>query len=276
MITVVIPLYNKEKSIGRCIDSILEQSFTDWECIIVDDGSTDNSPNVVGTYVDNRIKIIKKSNSGVSSARNIGVKNASGEWIVFIDADDFLTKDALKEFLTCHEANRTNCIASNFYISDGTNMKIALNACAGVIDNPFKEWYFHRFCPRTGALMIKKETIEKYPFPENLTRYEDAAVLFDLMRNEKFAQTDYPTMVYTKDDNYLSKVCKDHTKDFIFNMIFENKSLWEKMLLCRLLRIGYKSYSNKRFLLYSLYKKQLPAILFCVVISFIIRLKIIK
>jgi len=88
MFSVVIPLYNKERSVKNTIESVLNQTFQDFEVIVVNDGSTDNSLEVVKSFNDERIRIINQKNSGVSSARNRGIKEAKYEWIAFLDADD--------------------------------------------------------------------------------------------------------------------------------------------------------------------------------------------
>lgn len=96
-ISVIVPVYNTEPYLRECIESILRQSYTDFEVLLVDDGSTDDSGAICDEYAkkDNRIKVIHTKNMGVSSARNIGLDNAIGNWIIFADADDELYKDAL-------------------------------------------------------------------------------------------------------------------------------------------------------------------------------------
>lgn len=88
-VSVVIPLYNKQESIYNTVDSILTQTFTDFELVIVNDGSTDNSLEIVKSIEDSRIVIVDKPNGGVSSARNAGIEKATSEWVSFIDADDY-------------------------------------------------------------------------------------------------------------------------------------------------------------------------------------------
>lgn len=97
MFSIVIPLYNKQNYIKRCLDSILAQSFIDYDIVVVDDGSTDDSLNLVKSYDDRRINIITQSNQGVSAARNRGIKASSGSWVAFIDADDAWTVGHLAE-----------------------------------------------------------------------------------------------------------------------------------------------------------------------------------
>ena len=88
MISIIIPLYNKEHYILDTINSVFCQTNKDWECVIVDDGSTDRGPELVKNIHDSKIKYLKKKNGGVSSARNFGVSKAMGEWILYLDADD--------------------------------------------------------------------------------------------------------------------------------------------------------------------------------------------
>lgn len=92
MISIIIPVYNTEAYLQKCLDSIASQSYEDWECILVDDGSNDGSPSICDEYVknDNRFKVIHKDNEGVSTSRNVGLENATGDWIYFCDSDDRL------------------------------------------------------------------------------------------------------------------------------------------------------------------------------------------
>lgn len=97
MISIIIPVYNTEQYLRRCINSILDSSCGDFEIILVNDGSTDNSPAICEEYSrqDSRIKVIHQENRGVSSARNHGLDHCQGEWVVFVDSDDFISRDFL-------------------------------------------------------------------------------------------------------------------------------------------------------------------------------------
>lgn len=101
LISIIIPVYNAEKTIIRCINSIVDQSFTNWELILIDDGSIDKSLTICREYAskDNRIKVFNKENGCVSSARNLGLDNVAGKWITFVDSDDWIKKDYLKNLL---------------------------------------------------------------------------------------------------------------------------------------------------------------------------------
>ena len=97
-ISIIIPVYNAELYLRRCLDSVLSQSFEDFELLLIDDGSKDASGTICDEYArdDKRIKVFHKPNGGVSSARNVGLKNAKGEWIYFVDADDEVLPNGLQ------------------------------------------------------------------------------------------------------------------------------------------------------------------------------------
>jgi glycosyltransferase involved in cell wall biosynthesis len=100
MISIVVPVYKAEPYLRRCVDSILAQNFTDFELILVDDGSPDKSGIICDEYAqkDTRVRIIHKKNGGVSSARNAGIEVARGDWLCFVDSDDYLEKEYLSDF----------------------------------------------------------------------------------------------------------------------------------------------------------------------------------
>ena len=97
MFSVIIPLYNKELSISNTIQSVLDQTFQNFEIVIVNDGSTDNSVKEVEKFDDKRIRLIHQENQGVSAARNRGIEEAKYEWIAFLDADDLWMENHLEE-----------------------------------------------------------------------------------------------------------------------------------------------------------------------------------
>lgn len=101
LVSIIVPVYNAETTLCRCIDSILAQNFDDFELILINDGSTDLSGSIIDEYEksENRIRTYYKSNGGVSSARNFGLKNVRGSWVTFVDADDWLEEDYLSNFM---------------------------------------------------------------------------------------------------------------------------------------------------------------------------------
>ena len=107
--SIIVPVYNVEDYLSECIDSVLAQTFTDFECMLIDDGSTDESPSICDTYSlkDNRIKVIHKENGGLSDARNTGILNSTGEYIILLDSDDILSNNNALQNLA-NLTNKTN------------------------------------------------------------------------------------------------------------------------------------------------------------------------
>ena len=102
-VSIIVPVYNTEPFLSRCLDSILCQSFTDFELLLIDDGSTDGSGAICDDYAerDSRIRVFHKENGGVSSARNLGIDNSKGEWLYFADSDDELLPNGLQTLVNC-------------------------------------------------------------------------------------------------------------------------------------------------------------------------------
>lgn len=109
LITVIIPVYNVEKYLSECINSIIKQTYTNLEIILINDGSTDNSPNICIQFQekDNRIKLINKENGGLSSARNAGIDIAKGKYLVFVDSDDYVDVKYIEKLYNLATINKT-------------------------------------------------------------------------------------------------------------------------------------------------------------------------
>lgn len=123
MTSIIVPVYNVEKTLKRCVDSLLSQSAADYEIILVNDGSTDSSLDILNEYAlkDIRIRIIDKPNGDVSSARNAGIDAAQGEYIMFVDADDFVDKDYVAATL---EAPKSDLVYSGVYSYNDTTQDV--------------------------------------------------------------------------------------------------------------------------------------------------------
>lgn len=137
LISIIIPVFNAEKTISRCLDSIINQVYKDWECIIINDGSTDNSLAICEEYhnKDERFKIISTENKGVSAARNIGIKESAGEYICFVDADDTLNPNKLDITYKLSQLNDTDIVyhSINVFVNDKFKT-IWDNTYEGIID----------------------------------------------------------------------------------------------------------------------------------------------
>ena len=116
LVSIVIPVYKAEDLLPRCLDSILAQTMLDWECVMVDDGSPDGSGAVCDRYAaqDSRFKVIHKVNEGGSIARNVGVENACGKWLYFVDNDDVLAPGLLEAALKQQETSLDSMVLWNW------------------------------------------------------------------------------------------------------------------------------------------------------------------
>ena len=123
-ISIIVPVYNTAKYLHRCLDSILQQSFEDFEVLLVDDGSTDGSGKICDEYIakDSRVRVFHKDNGGVSSARNVGLDNAVGEWVTFIDSDDELNIEGLR--LDYEQLPNVDLILTAYYRKIGTTYEL--------------------------------------------------------------------------------------------------------------------------------------------------------
>lgn len=122
MVSIVVPVYNAEKTLRKCVDSILSQEYEDFELILIDDGSADSSGKICDEYagVDSRIRVIHKENSGVSASRNLAIEQARGKYLQFVDSDDWISRDATRSFVERAEQYGCDMVVSDFYrVVDG-------------------------------------------------------------------------------------------------------------------------------------------------------------
>lgn len=132
-VSIIVPVYNVEKYIKRCVDSILEQTYTNLEVILIDDGSKDSSGEICDSYesIDNRVKVIHKNNEGLGFARNTGLDATNGEFVTFIDGDDSISKDHIEKMVSalCQNGADT-CLAGHTKVYKNSKVK-HINVCAG-------------------------------------------------------------------------------------------------------------------------------------------------
>ena len=126
-LSIIVPVYNVEAYLERCVSSLLDQDIDrdDYEIILVNDGSTDHSVQIVNSFRDKRIRLFNQENGGPSKARNTGMREANGDWIMFLDADDEVTPDALSTFVSLiEEYPKDKCFVCNFYMDKDGHRKI--------------------------------------------------------------------------------------------------------------------------------------------------------
>lgn len=131
-VSIIVPVYNVEKYLVRCIESLINQTFKNIEIILINDGSTDNSLNIINEYrkKDKRIKLINNKNNGVSYSRNIGIKQSTGDYIMFVDSDDWIDKDAIKNMYALAIKNSCDLIMCSYtreFLNGSKERKIMLD-----------------------------------------------------------------------------------------------------------------------------------------------------
>ena len=232
MISVVIPLYNKEASIAQSLKSVLSQEYDDFEVVVVDDGSTDGSVAIVEAIDNPHIRLIKQENGGPSKARNTGVKNAKGEWILFLDADDEMLPGAFEFFSEkIQKHTDVDMFLGEVIVNNGKKEYLAVEYKEGVVDNPFKAHVLGRLFQCSGTAIYRKSIVEENPFDERVRRYEDLQRIFKLYRKYRLFLCHKPVAMINLEFSAASRARKDINEDFLGHLDFKGKSFWEKMAL---------------------------------------------
>ena len=206
-ISLIIPLYNGEKYLKECLDSVSAQTFTDFECHLIDDGSIDATPDIIAEYAqkDNRFKITKQANSGVSAARNKGMELSKSPYLMFLDQDDMFHPQALELLYKVAVEKGVDVAAFNFQTVDDSFMLtnpthydldyLDIN----ISDHPF-ETFFHT--PKGSNVMMwvriyKKEAIKNINFPADVQPAEDSVFTLKVFHNIKsYAKVELPLLFY--------------------------------------------------------------------------------
>lgn len=181
MISVIVPIYNVEAYLKQCIDSIITQTYTDLEIILIDDGSTDNSGEIADSYSDKRIKVFHTSNHGLSAARNIGIDNAHGEYLFFVDSDDWLEEDILESALNKMCESDILCIGV-INESDLKSVFSPIEPCVYYGGEALDALLNDKILNVVWNKLYRKECFSNLRFPEGRI-CEDMATTYKLLRN---------------------------------------------------------------------------------------------
>ncbi|MDO4982686.1 MAG: glycosyltransferase family 2 protein [Eubacteriales bacterium] len=183
LISIIVPIYNVEPYLRRCVDSILAQTYTNIEVILVDDGSPDGCPAICDEYqkADSRVKVIHKENGGVSEARNSGISYASGEYIVFCDGDDIVSCKYLEKLydLCTSENSLSICSHERIYSYDGLKLPEADKELTISGKEALKKLLVGGLSVSVCGVLFKKNLIEKLRFDTTIRHNEDKLFLFE-------------------------------------------------------------------------------------------------
>ena len=253
-VSIIVPVYNVEPYLRRCIDSILAQTFTDFELILVDDGSPDNCPAICDEYValDNRVKVIHKKNEGQASARNDGLRIASGEYIGFVDSDDTISKSMYKDMVACMEANDADIVVCGIENVDDNG--VILNNWQNIEGNHviskeeiFGEFYTRYYRQLRGSVcnkLYKRQIFDELQFPVGVL-YEDSYVLVNTIdRAEKIAFINKNYYIYLSTRNNSTMHYK-YSKQSFHSLLFVEKNY---LFFSNNLYYGQKNYALEEYL----------------------------
>ncbi len=179
-ISIIVPIYNAEKYLNKCIDSLVNQTKEELEIILVNDGSTDNSENIIKEYKDKRIKYFKNENQGIGKTRNFGIEQATGKYIMFVDSDDYIEKDACEKLYSKAVNNNLDIVICDFFkvYDSGETEQITI---PDFKDSSLKENpdIITEFLAPWAKLYSRKMIIDNnIRFVENL-KYEDAPFVIE-------------------------------------------------------------------------------------------------
>lgn len=279
MISIICPTYNIASYLGKCIQSIIGQSYSELEIILIDDGSTDGSAEICDRYasLDNRIKVLHKPNGGLVSARKAGLEAATGEYVVYVDGDDWIEPDLCENMLKEMLDSGADLVDANYYMDMGqevvsmhSNISYGIYDVEEIIpimlcDENFNECRLKAFL---WSKMFKRELLEKvqYTVDERITFGEDVAVTYPyVLQCKKISILNYSgyhyvqhlsSMVYTKKADeqirntlLIKDLYHNFVKDANARILLQELNQYSKLLFTLRNIVYFDQNSKRRYLL---------------------------
>ncbi|SKB12238.1 Glycosyltransferase involved in cell wall biogenesis [Planktothrix sp. PCC 11201] len=214
-ISVVIPVYNGEKTIQKTIESVLKQTFKDWELIIIDDGSQDSTVKIIREIEDSRIRIFSYSNAGLASSRNRGIDHAQGEYITFLDADDLWTPDKLEAQFQALQEHPEAAVAYSWtdYIDQSSQFlhsgrQITING------DVYEHLLVNNFLENGSNPLIRKQALNQVgEFDTSLKAGEDWDMWLRLAADYQFVVVTRPQILYRVSTGSMSSQIKNQERE---------------------------------------------------------------
>ena len=209
LVSIIVPIYNAEKYLDSCIQSVLRQTYTNWELILIDDGSTDKSGRIAEEYgfADERITVFNQKNLGVSLARNQGIDEATGNYVVFLDADDELIEDCLAKTVNIAEETNADVVAGRSCENQELFQDRIIWTGAEALENSLKD---HLFTYSACAKLIRREFIGKTRFTPDIRINEDSYFVFQLLCKQN-------VFVLTNDVIYFYRANSESSSRTVFS-----------------------------------------------------------
>lgn len=238
LVSVIVPVYNGEKSIKRCLDSLLKQTYTNFEIIVVNDGSNDQSKNIIDSYHDKRIVAIHKENEGVSETRNHGINKAKGKYLCFVDCDDYVCENYLKLMVEQIKQEQSDLVICNYQRLDQYGLndnECNLDNQSNSINELIYDIYTKSLLNQPWNKLFLKEKITSY-FRKNLSLGEDLIFVIDYLKNIN-------KITYIKDSLYVYDLLEGGSLSFLKQSEEEFLSLYA-YLFDELLSLNNYSLTN--------------------------------
>lgn len=252
-VSIIIPAYNAETSILETLQSALNQTWQDFEIIIVNDGSTDKTVELVLELKDPRIHLISTPNQGASQARNVGINNVCGKYIAFLDADDIWLPEKIWEQLAALKQSPKSKVAYSWInIIDQNNQVIARGGRSQLCGNVYSHLLVSNFIENGSNLIVERQALLSTGyFNPDLSRSEDRDMWIRLAENYEFTVVPKVHVLYRQSADSLSTNVRKHAKDArrMFALAYrrapeEFKSLWPISLYNSNLFAAYKAFQD--------------------------------
>ena len=210
LISIIVPIYNVEKYLSKCIESLLNQTYTNIEILLVNDGSTDNSKKICEQFKgkDSRIKLINKENGGLSDARNKGLQKSIGKYITFVDSDDYVEKNYIETLYSLITKFNSEIAIADFRVIKGDKQKIkekdikeyCITSEKAIDEMLYSDFYYISACSK----LYKKELFENVEFPKG-KMFEDVGTTYKLIiKANKIACTNKKIYNYVIRNNSIT------------------------------------------------------------------------
>lgn len=210
-VSIIVPIYNVEEYLTRCLDSLICQTYPEIEILMVDDCSTDGSAQIAQKYAENHpnqcVFISREKNGGLSAARNSGVAVATGDWIMFVDSDDWITPDCVQILCEAALRDKSDVVMSNFLYAypSGATVEVSTFGTLTKESSHQEKIAFADPCSTTRLYRRTLFSESKILFPEDIWRSEDVATIIPLLtRTEKITLVDHATYYYFQRSTSLS------------------------------------------------------------------------
>lgn len=261
LVSIIIPVYNQEKYLAETLQSVINQTYSNWECILVNDGSVDNSIAIINDYLaqDQRFHFINSENKGVSNARNLALKQVNGDFILFLDGDDLIHPEKIQIALSNFEENTNLSIVfttTNYFQDSIENILYPMKIDENLLNftDLLLYWNEKIILPIHSAI-IKKSVFEGIEFNTNLTAQEDWLVWLRLFqKNPKVIVLDTVLSYYRKHDSSRTQsfsLKDDHFKALeIFEKYIDSESY--KLLLLHQVKRYYVRANENAAILYEI------------------------